>query len=412
MHKAFFARSLEIGRAVIALLIPSNFHTDEGAKEMRQAVLERNLKAMFGFENHSGWFPDVDSRFKFDLVFWRNDQPKDKDFLARFYVQEASELEQPFTYPVETLAKFSPRALSFVEFSSLDDLKLAQAIRGEHRLLFELEHEFRRELHMTEDADLFQAPKKGLLPLFEGKMIHQYQTNLAPEKYAVSEVAARERLWNAQLDYPMYVYRVLAESQKLSAAKRKSFLDEKHKEVEAKFKSGEWKLDYQLTRLAYRSVGRSTDERTIISAVLPEQVFLGHSLNYLRPSLYRIEGDEVVQEVMSEVDVFYIQSLLNSFVLDYYIRLRVSANVSIFYLEELPIPQVSDSLRAQLAATAKRLQEETIAPDVRREVRSGLEATIARDVFGLSVDQMCRILETFKYGNIDVELKKRILEMF
>lgn len=412
LHKAFFARSLEIGRAAIALLIPSNFHTDEGAKEMRQAVLSRNLKVMIGFENRSGWFADVDSRFKFDLVFWRNDQPKDKDFMARFYVHTAEELSEPFVYPVETLEKFSPRALSFVEFSSLDDLKIAETIRAEHPLLYELSYEFRRELHMTENNDLFKPPKKGLLPLFEGKMIHQYQTNLAPEQYAVSEVAARQVLWNAQLDYPMYVYRGLAEQQKLGAAKRKTFLQEKYKEVEAKFTSGEWKLDYQLTRLAYRSVAASTNERTIISAVLPAQVFLGHSLNYLRPSQYLLEGDSVEQFVMSEAEVFYIQALLNSFVLDYYIRLRVSANVSIFYLEELPIPQPAEPLRAQLASLAQRLQNETLPPDQRRQIRAGLEASIACEVFGLSVEQMGRILETFKYGNIDLELKRQILEVF
>lgn len=49
--------------------------------------------------------------------------------------------------------------------------------------------------------------------------------------------------------------------------------------------------------------------------------------------------------------------------------------------------------------------------DERRELRAELEAAIARDVFGLSKDEMEYILSTFVYGNPDRELMKRILEV-
>ncbi len=44
--------------------------------------------------------------------------------------------------------------------------------------------DFVNELHMTNDKDLFiEEFREGLLPLFEGKMIHQFDTNFSQATY-------------------------------------------------------------------------------------------------------------------------------------------------------------------------------------------------------------------------------------
>lgn len=44
--------------------------------------------------------------------------------------------------------------------------------------------DFRRELDMTNDKDLFiEEFREGLLPLYEGKMIHQFDANFSQATY-------------------------------------------------------------------------------------------------------------------------------------------------------------------------------------------------------------------------------------
>jgi hypothetical protein len=45
-------------------------------------------------------------------------------------------------------------------------------------------------------------------------------------------------------------------------------------------------LHYESPRLVYRKIGSSTNERTLISTVVDEQICLGESLNYLTPLDY------------------------------------------------------------------------------------------------------------------------------
>ena len=55
------------------------------------------------------------------------------------------------------------------------DLPILQKCYGAFAALSPDWLDFRRELHMTNDKDLFlEKPAPGLLPLFEGKMIWQY----------------------------------------------------------------------------------------------------------------------------------------------------------------------------------------------------------------------------------------------
>ncbi len=59
------------------------------------------------------------------------------------------------------------------------------------------------------------------------------------------------------------------------------------------------------------------------------------------------------QEVVPEEEFLYLLALFNSFVLDYYIRLRTTSHVNIFFLRELPIPMPDPGLKARVVALAK-----------------------------------------------------------
>lgn len=82
---------------------------------------------------------------------------------------------------------------------------------------------------------------------------------------------------------------------------------------------------------------------------------------------------------------------------NYYVRNKVSTGVSVFQLYELPIPKLASKLRARLAAAAEKL---LASPhDVKK--RAKLEVVIAKEVYGLDIDDWRHLTSTFTYGSGD-----------
>lgn len=221
------------------------------------------------------------------------------------------------------------------------------------------------EFHMTGDSDLFHdAPGPGRLPLYEGKMIWQFEHGYAAPRYWIDEAAGRARVLGK-------------------------------KGVER----GQ-RLGYQGYRLAHRSIASSTNERTLVASVLP-LTFAGHSLNVwssLEPSV-----------MMSCL------SFMNSLVLDWLLRLCVSANITMFYLYQLPVPRLQAGDRyfadivqraAQLICTAPEYDDLAAAvglgdhragatdPAERAQLRAELDGMVAR-VYGLSEAEFAHVLGAF-----------------
>jgi hypothetical protein len=445
-QKVFLERALELSKNAVILLVPSNFHTDEGAMSLRKEIFDKYcLKELISFENRgNGWFKEVHPQFKFDIVFVVK-EPCNKPFRAGFYItredyenflsenQDKNFIdfinEISFEYPVELISKMSPDVLGVVEFKSKKDVELVEKIRGDYPLLKDYGYILiQGDFNMTADNKLFNSNKKGLI-LYEGKMIHQYNPFFAEPRYWVEEEKGRERLLSKELYRIRQFLKGYGERIGLKGKKLKEFIDKNIKIAEKNFKNGIFKLDYEEYRLVYRAIASSTNERTLISCVLPKKVFIGHSLNYFKVFHYDIVDDEIVQKPIPYEDMIYLMALLNSFVLDYYIRLRVSANLTMFFLYELPIPNIDNKTKQKIVELAFRLLyrkeaynemaknlgievKEIIDEDERREIRAELEVIIAKDVFKLDKEDMEYILSTFIYGNPDRKLMEKILEKF
>ncbi len=441
-QKIFLERAMELSRGAVNLLIPSNFHTDEGAMPLRKEIFENYcLKELISFENRgNGWFREVHPQFKFDIVFFTKGKC-DRPFRAAFYVTRKDYEEWlaenggtfenfvravTFEYPVELIPKLSPGVLGVTEFRHREDVRLVQKIRWDWKLLREHGWDIKSEFHMTNDNDLFNTLGKGLV-LYVGKMIHQYEPFFSEPRYWVEEGKGRERLLSKELSRVKKFLKAEGERLGLKGKELKVFIDENYGLVRENFENGKFKLDYEEHRLVYRAIASSTNERTLISTVLPKRVFTGNSLNYFKPFRYAIRDGKLVQERIPYSETLYLMALLNSFVLDYYIRQRVSANLNMFYIYELPIPEPEPGIKARIVELAFRLlyrrshyddmaQElgikvsEITDEDERREIRAELEAIIARDAFGLKRNEMEYVLSTFVYGNPDKELMKRITE--
>ena len=97
-------------------------------------------------------------------------------------------------------------------------------------------------------------------------------------------------------------------------------------------------------RLAYRDVASATNRLTLIAAIVPVGTVTTHTLFCLKTAL-----DEAEQQ--------FLCGVLNSFVVNYLIRQRVSTHVTVTIVEQLPVPKPSrQSYFFQQIAKLSRLQ--------------------------------------------------------
>ncbi len=347
-------------------------------------------------------FPDVDSRFKFGFfkVIKGELPPKNHTFDARFYLHNPKDaFTPPIHYSIETIHRFSPENFSVMEFRSETHYKLCGIICGEHPRLPDLGFQFGSELHLTNDAHFFRKPtdkklSSGQLPLYEGKMIHQFDANFSPANWFVVEKEVREQLLRKEI-YRASQFIREHEIAKVGGKKVPEKRDKLDQLLLKQFESGEFKLHYEFKRLGSRDIGRSTDERTLIAAVMPAHVCIGNTINCLRPFRYESDAKGNLQQIELEAgEICSLLCLLNSLVLNYFIRNKVSAHVNIYQLYELPIPKLSAAQKKKLADAADKLLKNP--RDVKE--RAALEAFIARELYGLSLDDWKHLTGTFTFG--------------
>ncbi|MGO9203834.1 MAG: Eco57I restriction-modification methylase domain-containing protein [Limisphaerales bacterium] len=418
LFKLFIERDLWLARqgGQLSLLVPSGFQTDEGCAELRRwFITEHRLEELTSFENRGYTslekgreltrhiFPDVDSRFKFGFfkVLKSALTPKDHAFDARFYLHDPKDaFAPPIRYSLEMVSAFSPHNLAFMEFRSPRDYALGKRIRGNHALLGSLGCQFRRELHLTGDARflhriLGKRLSAGELPLLEGKSIFQFDAKFSLPSWFVLESEVRPELLRKEVfriaDFVRDAGAEVFEGKSLPKGR-----DDLEEAVRAAFERRRLRLHYEFERLAYREVGSSTNERTLIASILPSRACFSHKLMYLTPCRYSLGARGTLEQ--TEVPTREKQALLallNSLTLNFYARSKVSTGVSVHHLYELPIPKATTSCEQRLAgSTAKLLNNPR---DVKE--RAALEVFIARDLYGLSPDDWKHLTGTFTFGS-------------
>jgi hypothetical protein len=239
-----------------------------------------------------------------------------------------------------------------------------------------------REFDMTNDSHLFkQESGKGKLPLYEGKMINQFTHIYAEPRYWVAEQEGRKALLGRnQTD------------------------------------KGQT-LDYQYYRLGFRAVASSTNERSMISSIVPKSVFCGNSL------LISLRYSEDNQINLNNSEMLFSTAVFNSLVIDYCLRQKVTTNLNMFYVYQLPVPRLTKNDRnfndivqraAKLICTTPEFDE--LAQEVglgshqqgvtdeteRAKLRAELDGMVAH-LYGLTEDEFSYILTTFPIVNATVK---------
>jgi hypothetical protein len=138
----------------------------------------------------------------------------------------------------------------------------------------------------------------------------------------------------------------------------------------------------QRARLAYRDVASATNRLTLIAAIVPARAVTTHTLFCLKTRLPLAEQQTLC-------------ALLNSFVANYLIRLRVNTHVTVALVSRLPVPlvRVGHPFFNRLNALSEALARSTSLVEDMEEYAE-LQAICAH-LYGLKHQDFEHILGTF-----------------
>lgn len=378
LYKLFIEQCFNLLRVggQCGIVVPSGIYTDLGAKQLREMLFDHaRITSLFCIENRKEVFENVHRSFKF-VVLTFSKGGETASFPAAFMRHDVAELDRfpdqgAIDISVDLVKRLSPDSLSVMEFKNDLDVKIAEKM-----LRFPLLGEdvdgrwkvrFTAEFHMTNDSHHFKtAPGKGRLPLFEGKMIWHFDHRFAEPRYWVDEMEGRAALLGRIPDKDQL-------------------------------------LDYQAYRLGFRAVASNTNERSLVSSVVPANVFCGNSL--------LVSKDQSPQGG----ELLFVTAAMNSFVVDAMLRNKVTTNINMFFIYQLPVPRLTakDEGFDPIVERASRLicttsefdglakevglgshRKGVTTPDARAKLRAELDGLIAR-LYGLTEDEFAYILTTF-----------------
>ncbi|MCZ6678916.1 MAG: hypothetical protein O7E52_16915 [Candidatus Poribacteria bacterium] len=303
----FFTVLSDGGR--MGIVVPSGIYNDQGCQPLRERFFNQSrIEFLYCFENR--WptvFTAVDGRFKF-VTFGTQKGGETDRFKCAFMEHDPERLPVidaiALEMSVKQVKKFSPDTLSVMEFKSQRDIYVTAQIYGDRPLLGEkLEDtwnvKFNTELHMTNDSHLFVDPE-------DVTNTHEY-----------------EWLWEGKQIW--LLSDGFAEPVRLVSANDIAGL-----------------RSVRFTRVAYRALAASTNERTLVATVIPPGAPVGHSINVcpLKPE-----------------ECCFLSGVMTSFVVDWIIRNKVTTNLTIFYLNQLPIARktVNEFFEQSITARVGRL---------------------------------------------------------
>ncbi len=301
----------------VGCIVPSGIATDDTTKLFFQDLMtSKALVSLYDFWEIRRFFLDTDSRSSFCLLTLTGPgRPATQGAEFTFSLHDVAELrdrERRFVLTDEDIARINPNTRTCPLFRSRRDAEITKAIYGRVPVLIrEADPDgnpwgisFMRMFDMANDSKLFwtrsELEKDGwelsgnvfqrggerMLPLYEAKMIHQFDHRWVSYKeggdtYHPLEYDKENSCFTAMPRYWVSYFEV------------------------ARRKEGKTKTNWNL---GWRDICRSTDERTVIASVAPEA---GVGDTFLLLFSYSIEN-------------FCILSAnLNSFVFDYIARQKI-----------------------------------------------------------------------------------------
>lgn len=449
-----FSVFAELNRCLISptgragFIVPSAIATDDTTKFFFQDIVARgSLVSLFDFQSGPGLFGDVGhARFKFALVTLMGSGHGAGPAKFAFFLRDVSDLvdiDRRFDLSADDIALLNPNTKTCPIFKTQRDAFITTAVYRRVPVLLREGDEsgnpwcvsLTTMFHMSNDSGMFRTRDEleragwclhgnrlirdgeSYVPLYEAKMIHHYNHRYGDYR-----------------DHPKG-----SESTSLPSVDVERLRDRTYEplpkywvpESEVARRCGP---GWQSALFGWRGICRSTDERTIIAAMLPP-VATGNSL-------------PVAVCHDSSLPLFALVANISSFVLDFVARQKVGGNnLNFFIAYQLPVLPPSrylvstpwanaealtewiDARVIELACTSnamsslggrdvKGLQPYVWDEQRRAELRAELDAAFFH-LYGIARADVDYIMDTFhivreddlkKFGRF--ETKERILELY
>ena len=350
------------------------------------------LHSIIGFENTGRVWFDIDTRQKFCLYVAEPGHPQEA-FGAAFNVNslaKALALKKglPFSIPISLVEEFSPEALAVSEVAHASEVEVARKIYATFPKFGSGwdDPDFRpyaAELHMGNDRGAFDSSVESV-PVYEGRMVDSFDYR------AKAYVSGRGR----------------------AAVWRSMPFGSKDKAIVPQWRIAQQKIPnksrgyWQRYRIGLCSIASPTNQRAFVSCLIPPNVICGHGVLTIR-----VESNE--QEAL----LLWL-AVANSFVIDFIVRKKVSLNITLSLVDSLPLPKLYSGGPVEAEIVRRSLMLAVVGPEMERfwndlvgrlgldgtvhplEIQSErdvvsaeLDVLVARDLFGLSKNELKYILD-------------------
>ena len=362
IYSLFVERALALvkPKGLVGLLTPSGIASDKTASEFFRSISTTNrLAALFDFENKKVFFPDIHASFKFCAIIMGGAKRSFEKADCAFYLHNVGELTDPdksFSLSGKDFALVNPNTGTAPIFRTKRDAELTTAIYGRVPILTDLTGavpksvwpaEYYTMFHMANDSGYFKSSadllsenaytvpkglwKKGkdnFLPLFQARMIHQFDNRYASigrnTKADMNQFYSEPTTLEEHLDVnfvPTPQYWV------------------NEKEIA-------WPEDKPWA-IAFRDIARATDARTMIAALIP-RCAISHPLPLIKV------GTKHAPPLLANI---------NSCCYDFLLRQKIqTTHLSWYILEQLPIiPPASYTRKFGKKSAADIVKAEVLA---------------------------------------------------
>lgn len=394
----------EMGRHLVAasgrlgIIVPTGIATDATTQYFfRDLVETATIASLYDFENAKPLFDGVHRSFKFCLLTLtgRDDSEPAAEFA--FFAHDPNDLRKPdvrFQLTPGEITLLNPNTGTCPVFRSRRDAEITLGIYRRVPVLINENDpvngnpwgiKFMQGLfNMTSDSHHFHTRQdleddgwtlngnvfereissgggvtvERMLPLYEAKMIHHYDTKWATYE---PDGSTRDVTPDEKRDPDFFVM-------------PRYWLDEV--EVEAAFRRANFQGQ---TLFSWRGIARTTDVRTAIGTLHPRVPGGGNFDMVLGPT-----GDRLR----------WFAAAFSSFVFDFVARQKLSnMHLQFSVAKQLPIPEPASSGK-WVADSVDRLNASRLNPDGEAILRAELDALMFH-VYGISRDDADYILETF-----------------
>ncbi len=428
LFRFFVERNLRLlaSKATLNYILPSALMLENGSYNLRKEILQnRTINLFYSFENRDGIFNEVHRSYKFALMQIYNDTPpKNHAIKTMFYKTKIDEIydeNNVIKLNLDDIKMLSPTYLALQEVQSKKDLNILEKCYTKFAPLKSSWLDFRRELDMTNDKDLFiETHKEELLPLYEGKMIYQNNAEFSTPNYFLDKNAFDLRLKSKE------IYR-LKQDLKIDNKKYTKLLENlkpTNMSVQG-FEKTLIKYDREFFRLGFRAIASDTNERTLIFSLLPKDCGVGNSVWSSITKSYLLNSAQIHIKTISTTRLCFALGIFNSLVVDFLARTMIQINVNKTYLERIPLPQPNDDeimcnkAYTSIARNALILQlyndkagyfdklkiefkiKQSEIPTTSKlydTLKARLDIAVAQ-LYGLNFDDFCHILKSFKVLN-------------